>query len=181
MTKALAGLRREIAQHVGDAIEIGLVGVADRVVRCEQFDLLHAVDRDVLAGQAIETGRSGRPAVRDEVEPRGQRVVECPRSIGQGPLLQAAVAERAVGRGVLRRAAVGHIKRVGIGEEVVLRAEIHRLVFADEAALTLLAFAAVTVILPVPPELPKPGSIAGPLPPLATLVGNAPCAPSVPM
>jgi hypothetical protein len=48
-------------------------------------------------------------------------------------------------------------------------------------ALTLLAFAAVTVILPVPPELPKPASIVGPLPPLASLVGKAPFAPSLPI
>ena len=135
LDEALAGLRSEVAQNVGEAIEIGLVGVANRIVRREQFNFLHVVDHDVLAGQAVEAGRSGGPRVRNQVETRRQRVVERPGPVGQGPLLQSAVAERTVGRGVFRRTAVGHIERIGIGEKVVFRTEVHRLVFADEASI----------------------------------------------
>ena len=112
--EAFTGARRR-TERVGDAIEVGLVEIAQRRVRGKQFD----VSADHGPGQADQPGGPRCRGVRNEIKAFRQRVLQRPGRTAVDPFLQAAVTEAAL----LGVAAVGDVKNIRGGEEKIFRAE----------------------------------------------------------
>ena len=89
------------------------VEVTDRGVGGVEEDIATGDGR----GEGVEAGGAGGALVRDEVETLIEGVGEIPGSgavgVGVDPLLEAAVAEGAVGGGLLAVAGVGYVEDGG--------------------------------------------------------------------